>query len=507
VRAPGTLVGAVAGVAICIQTLTAISNVPPGVPSRDPNLQALVSRAASTPPEFAADLLLRIAASPRIADAGWKRELIDEAYIRALSAQESFPRTAPFAPPDTTAAAQTLGYQTGLDRMSLQARAAVAMAAISAPRAREMFEWIDVDLPEGTCEEPLVPALDLYYETLATLARSTFGVDADARADALWFLEIYLWRANRPSEMASLTRAVLRYRPSSEEAPYLENLVSRIFRYGVPDPRAFSTSAADLLSRAADLDTYGRRLGVNGSAVLRGLRGYLVQQARGPRCGDSIVEGPIIDSFNRLVVRRNMPDLDPITARESRPSRILGAARLERLWHTADARSLRDRAAVLQGTPRRPVPESVKREPAWQEQADGLLTDIEQWTGSREPVERDYLYQKGLLLSGLTEIAPPGVLRTRALHATLNFLRHDNSSGAGRNLWFTHASRVLDLARGEDREEVLETLVLSGEPVISLYAQLAAMRQARRAAPRRAPETTQLWPVLPLKGLLGTAGP
>ena len=76
-------------------------------------------------------------------------------------------------------------------------------------RARDLFEWIDLNLAPGACADPLVPAVDDYYSTLGLIARTTY---AHNRADAMNFLELYAWRAHLPSEMPPIARAIQRFR-------------------------------------------------------------------------------------------------------------------------------------------------------------------------------------------------------------------------------------------------------------------------------------------------------
>src|SRR5256885_8609696 len=59
-------------------------------PRRDAALEAVAATAVSLPPELAADALIRIASSPRVADLEWKRELLTEAFFRAYSAHEPY---------------------------------------------------------------------------------------------------------------------------------------------------------------------------------------------------------------------------------------------------------------------------------------------------------------------------------------------------------------------------------------------------------------------------------
>src|SRR5262249_11092688 len=143
------------------------------------------------------------------------------------------------------------------------------------------------------------------------IARGAFGAADDERAEALRFLEIYIWRASRPSEMPSIARAVQRFRPSLSEAIYLESVIRWILEDGVSDPRGFSQAGLDLISRFGDLDEYDRALGARGSTLMRGLRRYLVDRLSDARCSDSLTEGPTVEAFNTLVRRRDL-DADDV---------------------------------------------------------------------------------------------------------------------------------------------------------------------------------------------------
>ncbi len=59
-------------------------------PKRPLDTLALVDQARGLPPEFGADLLLKLAASPVIGEVAWKRELIEEAFTAGKQAQLPF---------------------------------------------------------------------------------------------------------------------------------------------------------------------------------------------------------------------------------------------------------------------------------------------------------------------------------------------------------------------------------------------------------------------------------
>src|SRR3982074_1984269 len=59
---------------------------------RDPAIELLQADAASVPPEFEADVLLRLSQLPKVDKEG-RRELLDTAYMRAYAAPEQYRRT------------------------------------------------------------------------------------------------------------------------------------------------------------------------------------------------------------------------------------------------------------------------------------------------------------------------------------------------------------------------------------------------------------------------------
>jgi hypothetical protein len=453
------------------------------VEGRDAAIETLVMDARAAPPEFSADILLRLATSTRIAGVDWQRELLEEAYLRAYAAADAYRVTATFTPPDSRQGAQVIASDTALTRVSLQARAAQSMAFVDAARAREMFEWIDLDLVPGTCDSPLVPAVDEYYTTLAVLARRTFGTDMQGRSDALRFMSLYMWRAHLPVEMPAVARALRSFRPTADEALYLESTFRWILETSLRDPRSFSSISLDLVNRFMELEDADRNLGLTNWNVTRALRDYLVTHFKGQRCSDSLSDGPAADLFNAALKRREVGAevVAPLAPADTRPSRLLGVARVDRYWRAIEARRLYEMGARLRGPDRMPVPDRIRMTEAWQNQAERLLTDLERWTGSREALERDYLYQKAVLYTLLIDLVPATPLRTRTLRSFVEFLRNSDRDRANRTLWFAFANRIIELTRSADRNVALEVLEESRHPVLALYGRVErALGTARR---------------------------
>jgi hypothetical protein len=454
--------------------------------SRDAaDIITLVDEAGALPPEFAAGAFLRLSESPRITRS-LRRELLEGAFMRAYGAQEAYRRSSSLIiPPDTRQGSQQFAYDTGLTRVSLQLRATQLLAAVDPERARDLFEWIEVHPAPGTCDDLLVAAIDEYYSALSVLARTTFGAN---RAEAMRFLELYLWRAHLPNEMPAVARALQRFRPRADEATYLEGLFRVILEGGVTDARGFSSADLEIVTRVADLQHADRDLGVPGWHLMEALRAYLVTHLKGPRCGDSVTEAMTPASFNSALVRLHAEDdVKPIDPNAFRPSAKLGIGRLEPYWQTPESRRLHDEQGRLYGPDRLPVPLRVRQTQEWREQAQRLLTDIEQWQGTRERSDRDHFYQKSALFTGLLDLVPQSTVRARALRAYVEFLRHADLDRDRRALWFAFVNRLFELARGVDRHEILAALEDSHHPVLSLYARLERMMPAggstRRAQP------------------------
>jgi hypothetical protein len=72
-------------------------------------------------------------------------------------------------------------------------------------------------------------------------------------------------------------------------------------------------------------------------------------------------------------------------------------------------------------------------------------------------------------------------VRGRTLHSFVEFLRHTEAEVSRRTLWFAFVNRLLELAHGSFRAEVLSSMEQSRQPVLSLYARL------ERVAPERRP--------------------
>jgi hypothetical protein len=127
-----------------------------------------------------------------------------------------------------------------------------------------------------------------------------------------------------------------------------------------------------------------------------------------------------------------------------------------------------------------PIALKTRQTARWREQAERLLSDVEQWTGAREPAAPDYFYQKSVLFVWLLDLMPQSTVRTHALRAFVDFMRRSDIDRDRRALWFAMLNRILEMARGPQRRELLAALEDSHHPILSIYARLERIGPSKR---------------------------
>jgi hypothetical protein len=178
-------------------------------------------------------------------------------------------------------------------------------------------------------------------------------------------------------------------------------------------------------------------------------------------------------SFNAARHRVGVDDdVRPIDAATLWPSKMLGTARLDRYWQTPDGKRLHDAGMALRGPDKEPLPLKTRQAVEWRNDAERFLTDIDQWTGIRERSARDYFCQKSLLFIGLLELMPSSTVRSHAVRSFVDFLRHEDDDKERQALWFAFVNRLLEMAHGNDREDILTALENAHHPALSVYARL-----------------------------------
>src|SRR5437588_5061647 len=271
----------------------------------------------SAQPEFAADLLIRIAGSDKVADAAWKAELIEEAFRLASSVQQPLKRAPlPSRPTDTRTGFLASAFALGLDGLSLQCRAANAMLSIDKRKARELFAEIGrPKLEPVNCEDALVYDLSDFYVTLKRIAETAFSPAEIKRNEPEHFVESYISQIVSPTELAPAMDLIASIKSSSSQYESLVYVFARTLSSISGDDRSFTQSLYYTDRSVKNLITQLLQRGLSTWEIIRAYRTYLVRHFSTIRCADSDLtfsrraQAAVISDFNnslRLKTEKNV---------------------------------------------------------------------------------------------------------------------------------------------------------------------------------------------------------
>ena len=264
---PRMALGKLGLIVMAIHLAAAQAPVSPGEPDeRTREVQALIDAAEVAPPEFAVDVLITLVKDNLVPDRREQRRLIQEAFALGSTAPEKLQLEWEGGGPLTGAVRYT--FRKGLDRVSLQARAASAMLKLNAKLGREMFEQITLPLGErSSCEQQYDWQPIIYYQVMAEVVKSIPDPEEQAR-----FLESHfssLRSAAQVAPLAGLLAAFAKEQDAETFAPVLYAFAGRLAKLD-NDSRIFTRQfpqAGLALRRLA-------------AASPPGARDFLVQQIR-----------------------------------------------------------------------------------------------------------------------------------------------------------------------------------------------------------------------------------
>ena len=464
-------------------------------PPRRAELEALVVDARALPPEYAADVLLRLVESNKLTERAWQRELLPEAFRTAGGTQQPIKRR--IAPglnyAYTREDYEARAFGLNLDTMSLRLRAVNAMIKIDKRKAREMFSELPTKLPFTplTCDDALVyTALD-FYDTLTQIITMTFSAEEKARNEDVLFAQAYVDVMDAPEEVLPVSLLVERLGDSPARSAPLIHSYSMALTKIEADDRSFTAANADIaISLARDCP----KQGLSPDELLAAFRAYFVTHMRTSRCADDELGkyGP-----GRVVLDRRMrQDLNAqlradesgaqslmlVTEDEIKPQKVEGEAKLTPFFTTLTAQSLFRTAQALRfGMADEPQTEEERNEPKRGEQLTAWLNAMADWRGEGEASESDYFNQKCVLYQLLLEVWPTrGPAADTLLRQYIAFLREPARREENRAEWLLHVKRLLDSPRyggGAERAQMLAELMNSGEPVLRVYAALQTAKE------------------------------
>lgn len=439
-------------------------------------IEALVDRARALPPEFSADLHLKLAASPLISENKWKRELIEEAFLAGARAPLPY-RQRGEAHTDTRSAQQVADND--LEALTLQTRAVEAMLIFDPPRTLAMFESIAApELPRVSCQEIITPVLSGWYDTAAKVFESGFTAKQREKGDDLHFLKQRIAAMRSPAQVVPSLRLIFAVKISDEQRKDLVTTFAVTLDRLSGGDREYGPSEV-LLVPAALPQWHDTPL------FVPALRAYIVRQVSGPRCSDRInpKELPVsVQQFNNLGRR-----LDPsgnryprITPEEAKPLKDDGTYKPSDFWRSPRSKQVLDALKWLNHGNRN-LPDDKRfwtleerSTLEWNQHYMDLVKLIEGWKETEEDSSDDHMWMVSHTYALLASLVPPGTPRENAMGMYLAFLETHYSATQSRNLWFGLVRQMLRTAQTgkdpKDREWILDRLVRSANPVIALYA-------------------------------------
>src|SRR5262245_42228829 len=306
------------------------------VPKRPVEIEALADRARALPPEFSADLHLKLAASPLIADVKWKRALIEEAFVNGARAPLPYrQRGDAFA--DSRPSREVESHD--LEALTLQTRAVDAMLAFDPPRALELYQRITPPvLPSVPCTGIVTPNVAAWYETAARVFDRGFTAKQREKGDDMHLLRQRIGSMHSPSQVVPALRLILAAaRPCEQRTGLVTRSAATRDRLSGTD-REYGPSE-NVLVPAALPQWHDTPL------FVPVMRAYIVRQVSGPRCRDRLDSKELpasVRQFNTLVSRLD-PARDqyrPISAEEVKPLRDDGTYTPHVFWRSTRAKEV-----------------------------------------------------------------------------------------------------------------------------------------------------------------------
>jgi hypothetical protein len=445
---------------------------------RSADALSLVDQARSLPPEFRADTLLRLAQSPLIPDKSWREELIDDAYWSAARA---------FLPYSERADGRANSVDTnavrtnGLDTMTLQTKAVIAMLPLQREKAFRLFEQISKpEVPRADCSSIRTPDFVSYYQTAVALFDASTSPER-IRGEGVVFLSDKLQPISYPAQIPPAIEMIYAVKvPPDARRDLLTVLASKLEQITGTD-REYSAAEPALVS-AMEL------VGTDAAVLQRALGSYITRHARASRCSENLPQADTPDSavaaYNRLVLQwdPNRSRLEQISADEAKPMGDGGTYQPHLIGRSSRSLDITEALRWLTHGNRerdgKTVPWTLQERSTreWSirfQDADKLVQELNE---DDEESPEAFFCMKADSLNALARLAPPGRLRTRAMEEFRKFLENYYPSIENRNLWFTMLRHMLYTARfssdSTDKSWILSQLAESTNPTIALYARL-----------------------------------
>ena len=481
------------------------------IKNRNPELVRLIDELRVTPPEFAADSMIKLSAHPEIDDK-WKVEILEEAFSIAFQAQNPYKmKYLEDLPYETRTNYKGMAFDLKMDRLSLQLLAIVNLIRLDKMKARSL--WNEMQKPRLAplkCEDSLVYDVSLYYFAMMEMARRAFTPEEMRGEEEARFVNSHIVNIASPAEVIEAAQAIKDFKATRIQFGALVETYSRALDSVVKDNRSFSDNSDQLTAAVLALAGECSRRVVPSDFLLSHFHNYLVGQLSAPRCGNYLIgDGrttrplkPVTD-FNSL---NHFEYIPKIAEADIRPTKMESAASYYLYWRTPQAKSLFEKIYLLRfgqpdkqpprdkqpsransDKPPTPLSYEARQSSQWQYQLSDFLREMARWKPEDEALEDDYFHQKCHLFNELLELAPNSSMRLMMIAEYMFFLERNRFMRESFIDWHLHVTdllRRLRAMREEEREQALEALRDSNDQVIRLCVKLMRALDAATQASR-----------------------
>jgi hypothetical protein len=405
--------------------------------------RSLSDIATTAPPEFAADALLRLVESGKLADKNARRQLIEQAF--QLAANAKFPVRMDGLPgtvTDTASGSLSQAYALKLDVLSLQSRAVEDLLPLDPSRAGELFgQIVRPTLAPLTCDDALVYEPSEFYQALNVVVNGAFTPKEKAKEEHINLLLESLAQVTSPSQLVPVAGAIESAGVTPAQRQILWARFNGLLENMQPDDRSFPAS----LPALSVLSTPG----------IQGPLEKYRQKSHG--CENDAAPSPPASSGPQPRVRK------PTTPH------------LDRYWQSVTSQQLLQAGKKLRaGSDSQALSDADRATPEWQQQLADYLNLIADWTPDQEPSDAVYYHERCLVYTSLLDLVPPGPQSDKILADYVDFISNSGLYQQSPAEWFMEPHTVLDRSLGNvaQHAKVLEAFQRSGNPVLTLEVAL-----------------------------------
>jgi len=412
---------------------------PPKLPEP---FRSISDLAATAPPEFTADALLRMVESGKLADRNAQREFLEHAFRLAASAKFSIRMEGlPGTTTDTASGSLSQAYALKLDALSLESRAVRDMLPLDPPRARELFgQIVKPTLAPLTCDDALVYDPSELYQALSAVVNGAFTPKEKAKEEHFNLLSDYLGQATSPSQLAPLASVIESAGVTLTQRQMLWARFNGLLESLQPDDRSFGPSLPAL----------------------------------------SVLSAPGVQAaFEKYRQKSHGCETDAAPSSPSssaqQPAKKATTPKLDKYWQSANAQQLLQAGTKLRFASSTQLLSDADRATAeWQRHLSDYLNLIADWTQDQQESDAVYYHEKCIVYTALLDLVPPGAQNDKILAYYVDFVGNSGLYQQSPAEWFVEPHTLLDrsLTNPALHSKVLEAFERLGNPVLALEVAL-----------------------------------